>query len=211
MERVSNHGTIWLQKIFVSQKIFRLTNMQVVYTDVPLGYSASFPHLSPVFPSTLFSHPFSCSSSFHLPFHHPSFISIVSTSPHHPPFFFIPLLLFFHSPSPFFYSLFFIISVSPILFPDFHLSPSPFSFPQPLHFDYLSESPSSCLFFSLLPFPVLSLCPAPLHVPLFLLLHSSSLISPFPPPLHFSLPLFCTLSVSDFPITFSTPAACTEL
>ena len=96
-----------------------------------------------------------------------------SSSPQHP--------AFFHSPSPFFYSLFFIISVSPILFPDFRLSPSPFSLPQPLHFDYLSESPSSGLFFSLLPFPVLSLCPTPLRVSL------SSCFIPLPSSLPFLL------------------------
>ena len=200
VERVSNHGTIWFQKIFVSQKIFRLTNMQVVYTDMPLGYSASFPHFLPLFASffLLLVSSFTLSSSL-------LYLNCVFFLLPSPPCFFFILLLFFSTPS------FFIISASPILFPDFRLSPSPFSLPQPLHFDYLSESPSSSIFFSFLPFPVLSLCPAPpLHALLFILLHSSSLISPFPP-LHFSLPLFCTLSLSDFPIIFSTPAACTEL
>ena len=127
-----------------------------------------------------------------------------SSFPQHP--------AFFHS-SPFFYSLFFIISVSPILFPDFRLSPSPFSLPQPVHFDYLSESPSSSLFFSLLPSSLSLSCPYVL--PLYM--------SPFPPASflfphlslssssRFLLPLFCTLSLSDFPIIFSTPAACMEL
>ena len=113
--------TIWFQKIFVSQTIFRLTNMQVVYTDMPLGYSASFPHFPPVFLSTLFSHPFSYSSSLHLPFRHRSFISIVSSSssPHHPPFFFI-LLLLFSTPS--FLSSLFLLSFSLISIYPPHLS-----------------------------------------------------------------------------------------
>ena len=192
--------------LFVSQKIFRLTNMQVVYTDMPLGYSASFPHLPPVFPSTLFSHPFSYSSSFHLPFHHPSFISIVSSSssPHHPPFFFIPLLLF---STPSFLSSLFLLTFSLIsiypphlsLFPSLFILITSLNIPLPA-FSFPSSHSLYCPYVQ-----------PPLHVSLFLLLHSSSLISPFSSPLHFSLPLFCTLSVSDFPITFSTPAACTEL
>ena len=178
--------------------------MQVVYNDMPLGYSASFPHFPPVFPSTLFSHPFSYSSSHHLPFRHPSFISVVSSSsPHHPPFFsflfsFFLLPLFYHLcfsyPFPWFPSIpltFLSSPASSFWLPLWISLFLPFLFPPPFPCFVPMSYPPTCL--------------------LFLLLHSSSLISPFPPPLHFSLPLFCTLFVSDFPIIFSNPAACTEL
>ena len=132
MEKVSDHGTIWLQKFLVSQKIFRLTNMQVVYTDMPRGYSPSFPHLFALFPSPLPSH----SSIFHL-FPYPSSLPYLFILPSSP----VTTLLFFSPPSPLFYCLPSITSLLSsslisLYFLDLFLS----LLPSPL-FDYLPESP----------------------------------------------------------------------
>ena len=150
--------------------------MQVVYTDMPLGYSASFPHFPPL------SHPFPCSSSLHLPFRHPSFISIVSSSssPHHLAFFSFSFSFFL---LPLFLSSLFLLSFSLISVYPPHLSLFPSLFiliislnpPLPA-FSFPSSLSLSCPY--VLPPPT---CP-PFHPASFLFPHLSISSSPFLPP-----------------------------